>query len=542
MTEYEVCQQNTMACEQEIAKGIIGQKDVIRQVMLALLAGGNVLLEGMPGLGKTMLVRTISQVCDLSFQRIQFTPDLMPSDVTGTNIIVKEEQKSAFRFEKGPIFANLVLADEINRATPKTQSALLEAMQEHTVTIGTTSHQLPEPFLVLATQNPIENEGTYPLPEAQLDRFLFKVLVKFPDRQELRGIVELTEGNHPPKIEKVMDRESLLAARACVAQIPIADAVMDYILDLVMATHADNPYIREGASPRAAQALIRTARARAFMENRQKSSQNMAGNRRSVQKGTSAEFSDFREYMPGDDLRRLDWNVYARSERMYIREYFEEKEAVVSVILDTSASMHYGKKSKAELAQDLCAVIAFLTLHHMDRLVLYDSSQMGTPLVVSGGKNALPKVLGWLQARTFSGTETDSFSAVRQMQRRGAGVTVIVSDFLTEAATDPTQDRLEKTMQYLDFTKQRPVLLQTLCAEELRVTMDGTRNLIDMESKEKLRVTMRADVIARYEQELQKLSVRLKKSASAAGGTYILCDSEKERRALILEDLRPLFV
>ena len=294
MTEYEVCQQNTMACEQEIAKGIIGQKDVIRQVMLALLAGGNVLLEGMPGLGKTMLVRTISQVCDLSFQRIQFTPDLMPSDVTGTNIIVKEEQKSAFRFEKGPIFANLVLADEINRATPKTQSALLEAMQEHTVTIGTTSHQLPEPFLVLATQNPIENEGTYPLPEAQLDRFLFKVLfffipdiqlilqifelmldrflfkvlVKFPDRQELREIVELTEGNHPPKIAKVMDRESLLAARACVAQIPIADAVMDYILDLVMATHADNPYIREGASPRAAQALIRTARARAFMENR----------------------------------------------------------------------------------------------------------------------------------------------------------------------------------------------------------------------------------------------------------------------------------
>ena len=142
---------------------------------------------------------------------------------------------------------------------------------------------------------------------------------------------------------------------------------------------------------------------------KQKSSQNMAGNRRSVQKGTSAEFSDFREYMPGDDLRRLDWNVYARSERMYIREYFEEKEAVVSVILDTSASMHYGKKGKAELAQDLCAVIAFPTLHHMDRLVLYDSSQMGTPLVVSGGKNALPKVLGWLQARTFSGTETDSF-------------------------------------------------------------------------------------------------------------------------------------
>ena len=248
-----------------------GMADVVNALVVALLTEGHVLLEGNPGLGKTALVRVLSSALGLGRQavgRVQFTPDLMPSDVTGTNIIVKEEQKSAFRFEKGPIFANLVLADEINRATPKTQSALLEAMQEHTVTIGTTSHQLPEPFLVLATQNPIENEGTYPLPEAQLDRFLFKVLVKFPDRQELREIVELTEGNHPPKIAKVMDRESLLAARACVAQIPIADAVMDYILDLVMATHADNPYIREGASPRAAQALIRTARARAFMENR----------------------------------------------------------------------------------------------------------------------------------------------------------------------------------------------------------------------------------------------------------------------------------
>ena len=268
MTEYEVCQQKIMACEQEIAKGIIGQKTIIRQVMLALLAGGNVLLEGMPGLGKTMLVRTISQVCDLKFQRIQFTPDLMPSDVTGTNIVVKENEKSVFRFEQGPIFANLVLADEINRATPKTQSALLEAMQEHTVTIGTVSHRLSEPFLVLATQNPIENEGTYPLPEAQLDRFLFKVIVPFPSRQELHDIVELTEGSQKPDIHKILGAEELLKARECVAQIPVADAVMDYILDLVMATHENNPYIREGASPRAAQALIRTARARAFLENR----------------------------------------------------------------------------------------------------------------------------------------------------------------------------------------------------------------------------------------------------------------------------------
>ncbi len=255
-------------CEKEIQKGIIGQSEVIRQVMLAMLTGGNVLLEGMPGLGKTRLVSTISKVFDLSFKRIQFTPDLMPSDVTGTNIIVKNEQGSSFSFERGPIFANLILADEINRATPKTQSALLEAMQEHTVTVGNDSHKLEEPFFVLATQNPIENEGTYPLPEAQLDRFMFKILVEFPTKEELKGIVTLTEGSVSQTIEKKMDGEGLLAARALVGQIPIADAVMDYLLDIVMATHESNPYIKEGASPRAAQALIRAARAKAFLDGR----------------------------------------------------------------------------------------------------------------------------------------------------------------------------------------------------------------------------------------------------------------------------------
>ena len=256
------------ACEREIRKGIIGQGEVIRQVILAMLTGGNVLLEGMPGLGKTRLVSTIGKVFDLSFKRIQFTPDLMPSDVTGTNIIIKNEQGSSFSFERGPVFANLILADEINRATPKTQSALLEAMQEHTVTVGNVSHVLHEPFFVLATQNPIESEGTYPLPEAQLDRFMFKVLVRIPNREELKGIVALTEGSREPVIEKQMDGEGLLAARALVNQIPIADAVMDYLLEIVMETHAPNPHIREGASPRAAQALIRAARAKAFLEGR----------------------------------------------------------------------------------------------------------------------------------------------------------------------------------------------------------------------------------------------------------------------------------
>ncbi len=268
ISEPEYLAERVMACEKEIQKGIIGQQEVIRQVMLALLTGGNVLLEGMPGLGKTKLVSTISKVLSLSFKRIQFTPDLMPSDVTGTNIIIKTENGSAFSFEPGPVFANLVLADEINRATPKTQSALLEAMQEHTVTVGKESHELNEPFFVLATQNPIENEGTYPLPEAQLDRFMFKILVDFPTKEELKGIVELTEGAEAPQIEPQLSGPGLLAARELVSQIPIADAVMEYLLNIVMATHLKNPYIKEGASPRAAQSLIRAARAKAFLEGR----------------------------------------------------------------------------------------------------------------------------------------------------------------------------------------------------------------------------------------------------------------------------------
>ena len=266
--EFSELQQRISQCEAEIGKEIIGQKDVVRTTLLALLTGGNVLLEGMPGLGKTRLVNTISKVVGLPFKRIQFTPDLMPGDITGTNIIEHSEQGNTFRFEPGPIFANLILADEVNRATPKTQSALLEAMQEHTVTVGNTSYRIDEPFLVLATENPIETEGTYPLPEAQLDRFMFKILVPFPSKEELKGIVGLTEGMNQEGALRVIDRDMLIAARDAVKMVPIADAVMDRILDIIMATHAENKYIREGVSPRAAQAIIRGARARAFMEGR----------------------------------------------------------------------------------------------------------------------------------------------------------------------------------------------------------------------------------------------------------------------------------
>lgn len=263
--------------EEEIGKAIIGQKDIIRQVLIAILSGGNVLLEGVPGLGKTQLVKTLARVMDLSFSRIQFTPDLMPADVIGTSIILKDEHgNGSFEFQSGPVFANLVLADEINRATPKTQSALLEAMQEHTVTSGKTTFKLAEPFMVLATQNPIEMEGTYPLPEAQLDRFMFKLNVDFPTLDELFNIIDVTITNTDVAINKVIDGDKILEYREIIRNIPIARPVQEYALKIVLGTHPENSdsteaskkYIRFGASPRAAQAIIIASKVRAIMEGR----------------------------------------------------------------------------------------------------------------------------------------------------------------------------------------------------------------------------------------------------------------------------------
>ena len=256
----------------EIAKEMIGQENVVEHLLLAVIAGGNVLLEGVPGLGKTHLVRTLSKVLDLPFSRIQFTPDLMPADVTGTNILMKSDEGSQFRFQPGPLFASIVLADEINRATPKTQSALLEAMQEQEVTVAGQTHPLPQPYFVLATQNPIEQEGTYPLPEAQLDRFLFKVIVPFPTLQELSGIVDMTVKEKTRHAQPVAKGEEILNLRSIARQVPIAPSVQEAALKLVLATHpeqhdapeATRKYLRFGASPRAAQAMLSTARVRAL--------------------------------------------------------------------------------------------------------------------------------------------------------------------------------------------------------------------------------------------------------------------------------------
>jgi MoxR-like ATPase len=260
----------------EIAKVIVGQKDVIDGVLICLIAGGHVLLEGVPGLGKTTLLRTLARVLDLHYSRIQFTPDLMPGDIVGSMIMETEEHgHKTLRFQPGPVFANLVLADEINRATPKTQSALLEAMQERTVTSGTSTYSLDTPFLVMATQNPIEMEGTYPLPEAQLDRFLMKILVSYPSREDLNRIVEVTTKQDEVELTQVMDREQIADLKAVCKHVIVAPHVQDYAIEIVMATQPSNSapaitnrYIRYGSSPRGAQALIECGRVLALMRGR----------------------------------------------------------------------------------------------------------------------------------------------------------------------------------------------------------------------------------------------------------------------------------
>ncbi len=272
----EAFAERARAIEAQVGRVIVGQRELVRHTLVGLLANSHVLLEGVPGLGKTMLVRTIADVIDCSFNRIQFTPDLMPADITGTNILIEEGGARVFRFQPGPIFANLVLADEINRATPKTQSSLLEAMQEHQVTVARNRYPLDPPFFVLATQNPLEMEGTYPLPEAQLDRFLLKVHVPFPSEEDLIGILERTTGADAPTASRAATADEIIEMQRLARAVPIAAHITAYAVSLLAATHPDNrrapslvrQYVRYGGSPRGAQALVTAGKILALMDGR----------------------------------------------------------------------------------------------------------------------------------------------------------------------------------------------------------------------------------------------------------------------------------
>lgn len=282
----------------------------------------------------------------------------------------------------------------------------------------------------------------------------------------------------------------------------------------------------------------RLSRLRLAMGHR--TSMNLTGNRKSTQKGSSMEFSDFREYMPGDDIRRIDWNAYGRLDRLYVKEYMEEKEAVVSILIDTSASMEYGAEKKSELACKLAAAFSYMGLNNMDRVVLYDMRRMHLPFVAEGGKRALPRLADWLEQRSFEGT-VDIARAALELPVKGPGVTILVSDFLQETFLDQEQETLRRLLRFLNYRKQKTVLLHVLAGEELSVELTGTRNLIDMEDLSTLRLTLDAGSIRTYERALQEFLGRLRQECAKAGAFYAVCNTKTDIYRLIFQDLRVLY-
>ena len=527
-----------------IRRNVIGQDHLVDRVLIALLADGHILLEGVPGLAKTLLIKTMAQAIQADFSRIQFTPDLLPADLVGTQIY--NPRTNEFRVHKGPIFASIVLADEVNRAPAKVQSALLEAMQERQVTIGDATHKLDPLFLVLATQNPIEQEGTYPLPEAQVDRFMLKVLVGYPSRPEERQIIDLAAGGEMPVVSPVVSPQTILEARQSVRQIYVDDKVKDYVLDLVAATRrpADYglpqlaPLIAFGASPRAGIYLVQSARARAFLSGRAyvapedvkdlapdilrhrvipsfeaeaeelttcrepRSSaprighpiharripaplchdrppmiarflgrlrprrqapeppelqgpvsaellrqvrrieiktrhlvaESFAGAYHAVFKGQGMSFEEVRPYLPGDEVRSIDWNVTARTGEPHVKRFIEERELTVMLLVDLSGSLDFGSRGrfKQALAAELAAVLAFAATSNQDRVgLLAFSDRIECIIPPRRGRRHVLRIVRDLLALRPAGKGTDlalALDTLRHLLHRRA-VVFLISDF-----------------------------------------------------------------------------------------------------------------
>ena len=497
----------------ELSKVIVGQDRVVEQLLAAVFARGHCLLVGVPGLAKTLLISTLARTLNLTFRRIQFTPDLMPADITGTEVIQEDRAtgERTFKFVKGPVFANVVLADEINRAPPKTQAALLEAMQEQQVTAGGRRYPLDRPFFVLATQNPIEQEGTYPLPEAQLDRFMFNVKVDYPSADEELEIVQRTTGGTAQEVDQILTAADILAVQEAVRRVPVADPIVDYAVRLVRATRVstdDAPafvreWVRWGAGPRAAQYLVLGAKAHALVAGRSYVSSEdvravahpvlaavpahdrsaLAGSARGIgasraapmadetrnaidpaiisgvaqihlrarmvvegyvsglhespYKGFSVEFAEHREYVPGDDLRYLDWKVFGKSDRYYIKQYEEETNLVCHLVVDVSESMDFGTvaHTKHQYATTIAAAIAYLVVKQHDSvgLVLFDDDVRAS-LQPGSHQGQLRRAFSLLEETGAGGDTAIGKVLARVSERvRRRGLVIVVSDLVGDA-------------------------------------------------------------------------------------------------------------
>src|SRR3990170_3590629 len=440
----------------EIKRVIVGQDLMLERILVALLARGHVLIEGVPGLAKTLAIKTTARVIDCQFKRIQFTPDLVPADLIGTRIYNQHTGK--FDVEQGPVFANLVLADEINRAPAKVQSALLEAMQERQVTIGKQTFPLPEPFLVLATQNPIESEGTYPLPEAQVDRFMFKVVITYPSYHEEMDVVERVTTSLP-ELAPVIHSNDLLAMQRLADAIYVDPKVMDYAVTLATATRRPGEfglpemakYIAYGASPRASVNMILGAKAMAVMETPAKVLRRLEfkvirrldgflfGDYRGIFYGPSLDLAEVREYQPGDEIKRIDWNVTARMNRLFIRQYLEERELTAWLLVDLSPSMAFGtrRRLKRELAIEFAGVASYIIARHGDKVGVMTFPGAEVPIIPPrAGRRHTLRLLHTLQRGDAAGHGPTDLTATLHA---AAGVfkrrhlVFVVSDFIAPA-------------------------------------------------------------------------------------------------------------